>query len=239
MSRDAETVRVLRPALEKLSIEVEVCRGARSGNEIIHSEKFDAIIVDCDDLQGGLDVLRSLRKTQSNKGSAAFAILNGKTSTHEAFEMGANFVLQKPISALSAIRCFNAALNMMERERRRYFRYPVEMAVTLVFPQGEEVKALSTNLSEGGMAVRYRGKLPKGTISRVQFTLPGGNVALEPKGDIAWSDGSGRAGLRFTEMPGSVRERLEHWLSERLEQVAEIVTLPNRPSQANKPRVKR
>src|SRR5205823_1149784 len=39
VSRDAHVVGVLRPTLEKLAIEVEVCRGAKSGNEILLSEK--------------------------------------------------------------------------------------------------------------------------------------------------------------------------------------------------------
>src|SRR5450755_2180711 len=69
LSRDAEVVRVLEPALEKLSIEVEVCRGVNSGHEILRTEKFDAIIVDCDDLDGGLRVLQGLRKGLSNKNS--------------------------------------------------------------------------------------------------------------------------------------------------------------------------
>src|ERR1700758_5014061 len=95
LSRDPEVIRVLRPTLEKLAIEVEVCRGARSGGEILSAEKFDAIIVDCDDLQGGLEVLEALRKGTSNKNSVTFAILNGSTTTQKAFQMGANFVLQK------------------------------------------------------------------------------------------------------------------------------------------------
>jgi len=222
MSRDAEIIRVLRPALEKLSIEVEICRGARSGNEIVNSEKFDAIIVDCDDLQGGIDVLRGLRNTATNRTSAAFAILNGKTNIHQAFEMGANFVLQKPVSALSAVRCFSAALSMMEREQRRYFRYPVDMVVDLLLAQGAELKAQSTNVSEGGMAVRFQGKLFKGAISKVRFTLPGTSNVLDPKAEVAWCDESGHAGLRFVDMAAPARERLESWLFERLAQIAEI-----------------
>ncbi len=218
LSRDPEVIRVLRPALEKLKIEVEVCRGARSGNEIVSSEKFDAIIVDCDDLQGGLDVLRELRKSQSNKGCAAFAILNGKTTTHQAFEMGANFVLQKPISPVNALRCLSAALDMMSRQRRRYFRCAVEIPVSIVFSGGQQLKASSTNLSEGGMALRFRGKLPNAPISKVEFTLPGTNLALEPKGEVAWSDGSGRCGIRFLELPQTSRDRLEDWLVERMAQ---------------------
>ena len=124
-------VRILRPALEQLAIEVEVCNGIGSGQEILRTEKFDAILVDCDDLDGGIGVLASLRKAASNKNSVTFAILNGSTTTQQAFRMGANFVLQKPISALNAKRCLGAAINFMIREQRRYFRHPVELAATL------------------------------------------------------------------------------------------------------------
>ncbi len=217
LSRDTEVIRVLRPTLEKMSIAVEVCRGARSGSEILSSEKFDAIIVDCDDLQGGLDVLQGLRQTPSNKNSVTFALLNGKTTTRQAFEMGANFVLQKPISAMNALRCFNAALGFITRERRRYFRQPVEMPVVLLFNRGQELKATSTNLSEGGIAVRFRGKLPTAVISQVRFTLPGTNSCLEPKAELAWADGAGRAGIRFLELPQVSYDQLEKWLGEHLD----------------------
>ena len=140
---------MLRPSLEKLSVGVEVCGGARSGSEILLSEKFDAVIVDCDDLQGGLDVLQELRKGTSNRNSVAFAILNGKTTASQAFQMGANFVLQKPISLLNSMRCFNAALGFMYREQRRYFRHPVEMPIVISFGQGKELKTTATNLEEG------------------------------------------------------------------------------------------
>src|SRR5271166_3643658 len=133
LSQDPDLVRVIRPTLEKLSIDVEICHEARAAADILISEKFDAVIVDCDDLSGGLEVLQGLRSTPSNKNSVTFAVLNGKrTTTQEAFAMGANFVLQKPISALNASRCFHAALNFMLKERRRYFRQPVKMLVRIL-----------------------------------------------------------------------------------------------------------
>ncbi len=217
LSRDPEVIRVLRPTLEKLAIDVEVCRGARSGNEILSAEKFDAVIVDCDDLQGGLDVLEALRKGTSNKNSVTFAILNGNTTTQKAFQLGANFVLQKPISPLNAMRCLTAAVGFMARERRRYFRHPVEMPVTVVFGEGQELKATATNLSDGGMAIFFRGKLPKGGVSRVVFKLPGTATPLQPKAQMAWVDGAGRAGLRFSDMPKDARDQLDGWLSEQFE----------------------
>jgi CheY-like chemotaxis protein len=217
LSRDPEVIRVLQPELEKLSIDVEVCRGVSSGQEILRTEKFDAVLVDCDDLKGALSVLESLRKSASNKNSVTFAILNGGTSTQQAFQMGANFVLQKPISALNAKRCLGAAINFMIREQRRYFRHPVEIPATIAFAEGDNLKATVTNLSEGGMAIFFRGKLPKGGISTAKFKLPELATPLEPKVQIAWMDDSGRAGLRFTDMPKDSREQLERWLAAQLE----------------------
>jgi CheY-like chemotaxis protein len=215
VTRDQQVIGVLRPAMEKLSIDVEVCRGARSGGEILSSEKFDAVIVDCDDLEGGLEVLESLRKSASNRNSVTFAILNGNTTTQAAFDMGAKFVLQKPISLLNATRCFSAALSFMLRERRRYFRHPVEIAAHLEF-SSEHFQAIATNISDGGMAIRFQGKLPNGGLSAVSFSLPEGSAVVEAKATLAWVDGAGRAGVRFLELSANSRRLLDAWLTEQM-----------------------
>jgi c-di-GMP-binding flagellar brake protein YcgR len=105
----------------------------------------------------------------------------------------------------------------MVRERRRYFRYPVEIPVHLKVPQGPELTATSTNLSEGGMAMRIGGQLLKDTVAALRFTLPASNTALELKGQIAWSDGRGRTGIRFVEVPQSSQYQLDKWLTDRLQ----------------------
>lgn len=209
-------MRVIRPTLENLSIEVELCHEARAGANILISDKFDAVIVDCDDLNGGLAVLQGLRKTPSNKNSVAFAILNGKkTTTQEAFGMGANFVLQKPISALNASRCFHAALNFMVKERRRYFRQPVKMLVKVVLEE-KTLNATSTNISEGGIALMLREALPRGVAPRLKFSLPG-NIHFEVEAEIAWVDVKGLAGFRFQNVPKNSQAVLEKWLDEQME----------------------
>ena len=141
ITRDQQSVEVLRRALEQFSTTLEVCPGLNSGREVLRSEKYDGVIVDCDDLQGGLQLLEELRRTTSNKSSVCFAMLNGST-TKKAFEMGANFVLQKPLLPLSTLRCFSAAFGQMTREKRRYFRVPVEMPVKVVFGEKDELRAI-------------------------------------------------------------------------------------------------
>lgn len=217
ISRDAALLGVLQPTLEKISVGIEVCPESQPGVDVLAKRKFDAVIIDCDDLRGGVDVLRDLRKTPSNSKSVAFAVLNGKTTTQEAFQWGANFVLQKPLTPLHAARCFNAALNFMVRERRRYFRYPVEISVRLGVPGNPEVTATATNLSEGGMAIRIDSQLVKDAVAQLRFTLPASNTSLELKGQIAWADGTGHAGIRFVEVPQSSQYQLDKWLTDRLQ----------------------
>src|ERR1700690_2582279 len=96
ISQDATLLGVLRPTLEKISVDIHVCQGSTPRSDLLRRRKFDAVIIDCDDLQNGVDLLKSLRQTQSNAKSVAFAVVNGKTTTQEAFQFGANFVLQKP-----------------------------------------------------------------------------------------------------------------------------------------------
>jgi hypothetical protein len=147
----------------------------------------------------------------------AFAVLNGKTSTQQAFQFGANFVLQKPLTPLHATRCFHAALNFMVRERRRYFRCPVEMQIRMSVPRAGDITASATNISEGGMALRVSAPLHKDTTVEVRFLLPGSKSSLELKGLVAWADTTGHAGIRFIEVPQSSQYQLEKWLTEQLQ----------------------
>jgi len=218
LSQDLDVVRVLRSTLEKLAIAVEVRPDARAGADLLASEKFDAIIVDCDDLAGGHAVLQILRSTPSNKSSVAFAILNGKrTTTQQAFEMGANFVLQKPLTTLNASRCFHAALKFMLRERRRYFRQPVKTSVC-VEVNGKTVAGTSTNVSEGGIALLLQEALPKGAAVRLRFLLPGSDVEIRSEAEVTWADFKGLAGLRFQNIPKTAQTHLENWLDQRMEE---------------------
>src|SRR6266700_4282700 len=115
LSRDPDLVRPLRSALERYSIGVEVCIGPHAGIEILTSEHFDAVIVDCDDFEDGSKVLREMRSMSANKSSVAVAVVNKRTTTSQAFQMGANFVIQKPVTADNANRCTSAAVAMMTR----------------------------------------------------------------------------------------------------------------------------
>jgi c-di-GMP-binding flagellar brake protein YcgR len=81
----------------------------------------------------------------------------------------------------------------------------------------KEIKATSTNISEGGMALLLHQALPKSGTPRLQFALPETRTALEVETEIAWADIKGHVGLRFLNVPQSSQEALEKWLSQQME----------------------
>ncbi len=236
LSRDDDVIRILRRVLSDMEIELEVCTGSERATEELARHKYDAVIIDCDDVHGAADVLRNLRKMPSNKTSTAFAIIHGVTSVRGAFEMGANLALEKPITADRAKHSFRAAHGLMLQERRRYHRHPVDMSVTLrVEHKGvrQEFSATAHDLSEGGMAMKVKGALP-GEIGNatVKFALPGTHTWVETHVGVAWADGEGHAGVRFENIPYTTKENLEKWFTANTEAGA-------KPGQPPKPAKRR
>jgi CheY-like chemotaxis protein len=196
LSADVETVRVLRRVMQDAGIDLLLTSTVNDAADLLARRKFDAIIADCDDLRGADDLVQQLRQGPSNRSAIVFALTNGGTNLRRAFGLGANFVLEKPLSLERATRGLRAALGLMIRERRRYFRLPIEMPVALDFGQGVRYQFTTSNLSEGGLALRGSHKLPMGARVRLRFSPPG-SEPIDCTALIAWSTEDGRAGLRF------------------------------------------
>src|SRR5512140_3844878 len=128
LTRDDQVIRVLRRVLNDLDVGLEVCTSADKAAEELERIKYDAIMIDCDDVHNAITVLCSVRLTASNKSSTVFAIVNGITSPTSAIEFGANLALEKPISESKARHTFKAVQGLMLQERRRYYRHAVDLA---------------------------------------------------------------------------------------------------------------
>ena len=105
----------------------------------------------------------------------------------------------------------------MLKERRRYFRHPVKMDVKVIL-EDKTLRATSTNISEGGIALILKEALPKGATPYLKFSLPDCTLQFEVEAEIAWADFKGFVGLRFQNVPQSTRAELEQWLDERMEE---------------------
>ena len=209
---DAKIVRMLRRTLGDLDIGVEHCNDADSALRKLSRSRFEAIIVDCADARSS-EVLRSARNAVCNKRAVAVAIVDGSVGLRAIFDIGAHFVLYKPVSSERAKSNFRAARALMKRERRRNVRVAVQIPVAITNPElGAHLKLTTTDLSEGGMAVNIpRRSRPTGRWHAV-FTLPGTGTPLELNAEFAWEGTSAQAGLRFLEVSPATAGQLRDWL---------------------------
>jgi len=211
LSDDSKTVKVLQRLLKELEISFEHCSQADVAMELLARRKFDGVFADCD-IEGSGQLLKAVRRSRTNQRSIVFAILTGNMSVRQAFELGANFVLYKPVSVERAKRSLRAAHGMMMRERRRHFRHPMDSRVYLSFERVKDLQATILDLSSGGMAIKTMEPLALRHEVHLRFALPGNTSFLEGEGQVAWVDAFGRAGLQFTILPPDSQSELEKWL---------------------------
>ena len=208
---DEKTVRVLRRVLGDLEIDIEHCSDPEAAVQQLTRNRFEAVIVDCTDMATAGRVLKSSRLAPCNRRAVALAIVDANMPLRTAFDMGAHFVLYKPISAERAKTSFRAARALMKRERRRNTRVPVEIPVTVRVNDGQS-PATSLDLGEGGLAVKFAHRPQNLNSISVHFTLPGTTHTVECIGEVAWENSTRQVGIRFVDLLPESRDELKSWL---------------------------
>jgi CheY-like chemotaxis protein len=209
---DEKIVRVLRRTLGDLDISVEHCTSAETALRHLTRGRFEAIIVDCAG-PGAADVLGVVRSSPGNQRAVVVAILDPAIGLRSAFELGANFILYKPVTAERAKSSFRAARALMKKERRRNTRVPIRIPVEMSSREsGARFKVNTTDLGEGGLAVSLpRRSKPQGRWE-LSFTLPGSAAALKVDAEFAWEGSGTQVGLRFQDQSPAVMQQLREWL---------------------------
>jgi CheY-like chemotaxis protein len=211
---DDKIVKVLRRVLSDLEIDVEISVDADSAVRKLTRRRFEAVVVDCNDEDLAAAVLSSVRSAPCNKRSIAVAMIDGQKAVRSAFALGAHFVLYKPISAERARTSFRAARALMKCERRRNTRVAIQIPVTLVTESGaRQRKALSSDISQGGMSLKLARRAEDSGPIRIQFTLPGTDNNVECAAEVAWEGGGPQAGIRFVNLSPEKRDQIKSWLA--------------------------
>ncbi len=212
---DEKIVRVLRRVLSDLEIGIEHCTDPDGAIHKLTRQRFEAVIIDCTDLKTATSVLKSARSAPANKRAIAVAIMDGHTGLRSAFDMGAHFVLYKPVSTERARSSFRAARALMKRERRRNSRVAVQVPVSLKNERTGFMQTVpTTDLSEGGLAVQFPKQQKDPGPWELHFTLPGSEKAIEVIGEVAWQNPSGQIGIRFSNLEVDLSHDLRYWLNQ-------------------------
>src|SRR5215470_9141260 len=197
LTEDPELYGVLSPVLQDMGISFRTAENPTQADFFLRSTIFDAVFIDSDDLPGAIKFFTDIRLS-SSKNCTAFAVVNGKTSTKEAFLLGANYVVEKPLTGERVRESLRSAMNMMLRERRRYARHALNGNAVVWYGGDKKVIGRTVNISEGGVAI----------------DLPGGRH-IDAKGVVAW-EADTHVGVKLLFMAANVRHDLDNWIVDRL-----------------------
>jgi len=214
LSSDEKTVRVLRRVLSDLEIDVEHCSSAEDAIRRITRQRFEAIIVDGANAEKAGSVLRGAKASPVNSRALGIVLVEPSVGLKGGFEIGAHFVLHKPLAVERAKASFRAVRALMKRERRLQLRVAVQIPVEC-YGSGR-YQARTIDLCEGGMAIQFPGRVAKENSLRFALALPGMDQKLEIYGELAWEGSDHQAGVRFKAPTDEQRNIIRQWLSSHL-----------------------
>lgn len=215
ISKDSPFLNTLIRALSRAKMQNEVCTDAAEVARRIESRNFSAIVVDCDGMPSGCDLLETLAATTEHHDKILLAAVDDRTPISLAFEAGADLVLQKPLSSEMADRAVRAVQGLRLRDERRHVRHSLEVPVKLQRQEGAQVRCASRDIGEGGICLKVSGRLSPGETVALQFELPEIHSQMELRGQVKWMDQDGQAGIQFLPLDPTAQSELHEWLGHR------------------------
>lgn len=212
--KDPPTRQLILESLHPLAILPEICEDGVVAGSLLDKQKFEAVIVDLLLGDEAVLVLRQVRLSRANRTAVTFAITTG---TQTSARPDSTFVLQRPLSAAAVCQTLRAAFGMVVRERRRYFRCPVEIPAFLRARQPEDLLCQTVNISEGGIAIKVPATLDS-EFALLRFSLPGRASQLFAETKVVWRGRGGMVGLQFESLAAPQKQELQEWLARKLDE---------------------
>jgi CheY-like chemotaxis protein len=208
---DAAVRKPLRKGVGGSQIDLEFVDGT-AGAVKIQTQRIDAIIIDLESSPQADELIEKVRCSPTNNGSAIFVVTISNIKGARALELGANMIIQKPVSAEAVRLCFEASYNRMIQERRRFFRYPV-LLTGLAELSGERHEITVVNISDTGLAIATETSVQPGTTLLIRYFIPDIRLDVECEAAAAWCAG-GRIGLKLTRIDPLIAKELKDWLGQ-------------------------
>src|SRR5690348_12900175 len=209
VSGDRSLVGPMSECLGELGINAMVYERL-SAIDLLANHKTDAFLVD-QEMDPEFSVIGHVRNSSSSRAAVTFAIVPGADAARTGFR-SADFLLAKPMSREHLRRALLASYGIMLKERRRYTRYALNCEGTLEDSTGRRFLALTTNISQTGLAVECAAPLIGGEEVQVQFRLPHSEYRSKFRAQVIWIAANAKVGLAFTGMSSVDRERLTEWI---------------------------
>ena len=210
VSSDLNVIKLFSTLFRERRVETLSCSVTSDAANQLSSQKFEALVLDCDRVEGCFDLLKSL--PGPHREVVVFAITTEASQRKHASARRASFVVQRPLDTVEIRNILRAAYRRMLRDLQIYFRLAVELPVTIRIASGAVVQCRSLNLSQNGMAVMTRTCFNVGERINVIFAIPNSTGFVNGDGQVIWDDKHGKAGIRFQCTNPSEKAQFFEWL---------------------------
>ncbi len=116
LSGDDKAVLAVTQILDELEIAFEHSTETTFGIKRLANQRFDLILIDCDNEQNATLIFNCIRGSALNKAVIAIAIVNGRGGVPTAFRLGASLVVTKVVALEQARSTLRTALGMLRKE---------------------------------------------------------------------------------------------------------------------------
>jgi DNA-binding response OmpR family regulator len=212
VSTDDSASEILGRVLPATGIAVERFSDLATAIDRLQQQRFDALIIDHEDPKAATEVLEEARKLNSGNAPVTVALVAERATTRAILSGGAHFVLYKPLSDDKVKAGLRAVVALLNRERRRAYRVPVQAPVEITLPDTRKAEGILLDLSETGMDVLTAEPQAPGALLNFRFQLPDGSLEVHAHGQVAWANPNGQTGVRFLDLDESTKAQLQVWL---------------------------
>jgi DNA-binding response OmpR family regulator len=209
ISLDNSSGETLSSVCQEFLLQAVRCSHADVASKL-QDERFEVVAIDLDQPQA-VESLAAIRQSSRGKTALILGLLDSPDQAAFGFGAGTNFILYKPLTREYAVATIRAIVALAKRERRRQFRVPVQLPVTLTFPGAPTIEGIMLDLSEGGMDVLAAKPMELRQDVEVQFALNGASE-LQVRGQVVWANPNGQSGLQLLDVLDEQRQVISEWL---------------------------
>jgi len=212
ITTDDSAAEILGRVLPASGIAVERFSDLATAIDRLQQQRFDALVIDYENPEAAAEVFEEGRRLNSGTAPVTVALVAERARARDILSGGAHFVLYKPLSEEKAKAGLRAVTALLNRERRRAYRVPVQAPVELSLPDTRKAEGILLDLSETGMDVLTAEPQIPGALLNFRFELPDGSLEIHVHGQVAWAKPNGQAGVHFLDLDESVKSQLRGWL---------------------------
>src|SRR5271156_4329466 len=212
ITTDDSAAEILGRVLPASGIAVERFSDLSTAIARLQQQRFDALVIDYENPEAAAEVFEEGRRLNSGTAPVTVALVAERARARDILSGGAHFVLYKPLSEEKAKAGLRAVTALLNRERRRAYRVPVQAPVELSLPDTRKAEGILLDLSETGMDVLTAEPQIPGALLNFRFELPDGSLEIHVHGQVAWAKPNGQAGVHFLDLDESVKSQLRGWL---------------------------